>query len=268
MKKIFLFSALVASLSFMSCDEDAPKNTISPNSVITGFPSKSIGQNFLTNVTSATFDVPVNLISYVNDTYPATDITLQISVDPSSTAIAGTNTAVDNYAPLASNTVTIKAGSSSASFPITCHPSTFDPFAPRKLVLNISAVNTNNAIIGDQFKQVVITLQGVCPSALAGNYVWITSTATRPAPITEVAVGKYSCAHLPPFTAAYSWEFVDVCNQLTMTGKWTFESSNPITGTPPPMPKGTVLPNGNLSWTGLNVGGTSVSNRSFILTKI
>ena len=258
MKKLFLL-IVISSLAFVSCDDEDVK-LAGPNSTIVGFPTPAYSENFLTNIPNATFKIPVNLISYANETFP-TDVVLKIEVDPSSTAVAGTN-----FETPASNIVTIPAGSNSASFELKVFPTTFDPFAAKKVVFKITSVNSNNGIIGQQFEKVAITLQGVCPSFLAGNYT-LSSPAGAPSVVTRVGEGKYRASRMAFFNATYWFEFSDVCDNLTITN-WEYQGSNPISGTPPPLPRGVKLPGGNLSFSGVNVGGTSVANRSFTMTKI
>ncbi len=163
MKKVILLFSAVALL-FVGCSEGDEVGTFGATDTIVGFSAKSYAVNFGTNLESSTLNVPVNLISYANETFPE-DVTMVWSVDDSSTAVAG----VDYDLP-ADNSVTLLSGITSKSFEVNVHPIVFDPEAPKTLVLNMTTVSTDNALIGDQYKQVTITLQGVCVSFLEGDY--------------------------------------------------------------------------------------------------
>lgn len=165
MKKIFLLG-LVASLALFSCSEDDSKFPVAgPNSTIVGFPNKAVTENFKTNLATANLNVAVHLISYANETFPSADITSTWSVDASSTAIAG----VDYDTVGTNNSVTIGAGKNVGFIPFTVYPIVYDAFNPKKLVLNLNTTSATG-IIGSQYKQVTVTLQGVCVSDIGGAY--------------------------------------------------------------------------------------------------
>ena len=162
MKKAILLSAVFA-LFFVNCSEDEGDiDTFGPNTTIVGF-ADDFTSNQGTNIDDAIITVPVDLISYANETLPTSDVTVQYEVDASSTAVAGVDYDVPTNA-----SVTIPAGSTVATFPITIHPSAFDPESPRTLVLNLTSAS--NAVVGLQYSQITITLQGVCVSELEGVY--------------------------------------------------------------------------------------------------
>jgi hypothetical protein len=163
MKKVILLFSAVALL-FVGCSEGEEVGTFGATDTIVGFSAKEYSVNFGTNLESSTLKVPVNLISYANEQFP-NDVTMVWSVDATSTAVAGVD-----YALPASTSVTITNGTTTDNFEVTVYPIVFDPNAPKKLVLNMTTVSTDNAVIGDQYKQVTITLQGVCVSFLEGDY--------------------------------------------------------------------------------------------------
>lgn len=251
MKKLTLFTVLF-SLFFIGCSDDDEVGTFGPTQAIVGFPQTSIAKNFLTDVPSQQFTVPVGLITYPNETLPGA-LSVQWSVDPSSTAIPGVE-----YDIVASNSITIPAGSSIVNIPFVAYPTTLDPDVPKTLVLNVTS---NNAIVGAQYKKVVITLQGVCPSNLEGTYFINYTTGPVYSEVSSIGNGMYRASYMPTFASTYWFEFSDVCNVLTITN---FEfAANPASGT------GVVLPNGDLAFSGVNVAGVSwYVNRSWTLRKL
>lgn len=234
MKKIFLLSA-VLTLVFTSCDKGDEVGTFGANNTIVGFPD-NFSKSFFTNVSTGELLVPTTLVSYVNETYPS-DVTINWSVDPSSTAVAG----VDYDLPT-STTVTIPSGSTTANIPFTVHPNVFDPSDPKKLVLRMNTVATGNALVGEQFRLVTITLQGVCVSDIGGNYSTstlrvnngaiytfanevITPTAPGGSEYITTYVGPYYCTgqapgsantvNLPAGTVA-GYVFTDICDTMQL----------------------------------------------------
>jgi len=169
MKKVILLSAIF-SLLFVSCNnDDEGIDVYGPNNTIVGF-TDSYSSNFGTNVENSTLSVPVNLIAYEDETLPTEDVTVQYTIDASSTAVAGLD-----YDVPSNESVVLPAGSTVGFIPVTVHPNVFDPGAPKVLVFNLTTVTSNNAIVGFQYKQVTVTLQGVCISELAGEYSTVTT---------------------------------------------------------------------------------------------
>lgn len=152
----------------IGCDDDDVR-TAGPNETIVGF-TTGFNPNYRVDLETAVMNVPVNLISYQNETFPD-DVTVQISVNPESTAEAGVH-----YETFA-NSVTVPSGSTVAFLPVTVKPIEFDPNDPTTLVLDMTTVTTENAVIGMQYQKLVISLQGICVSSLGGNYA---TSAFRP----------------------------------------------------------------------------------------
>lgn len=251
MKKLTLL-AIVFSLFFIGCSDDEEVGTFGPNQTIVGFPETAITKSFLTDVVSSEITVPVGLISYANETLPGA-VTVQWSVDASSTAVEGVE-----YDIISANSVTIPAGGTVNSIPFRVYPTTFDPDAPKTIVLNMTSTS---ALVGSQYKQVVITLQGVCPSNLVATYrLTYASGAQAFCTVTSTGDGTYYSNTTPGWlTGVYWFEFSDVCGALTATG-WQFQAGNAMSGT------GTVLANGNLAFN-LTIAGV-YSNRNYTLTRL
>lgn len=108
---------------------------------------------------------PIDLIGGSNGTPSDSNISVQFSVDASSTALPGTDYTID----VTGNQVTIPAGSDFALLPLTIKPITLPGNTPKTIVINLTQVASNNATISDSNKQITITI-AKCESALAGNY--------------------------------------------------------------------------------------------------
>lgn len=161
MKKLLLLA--VMSLGLFSCNDDEPQ-TFGPNQTIVGFAEESVSNSFLTDVNDAPLNVPISLIGFANETLPG-DVVVNWEVDASSTAVAGVE-----YTISGSQSAVISAGNTTGTANFEVYPTTFNPSAPKTIVINLTTVPSNNAIVGEQYKQVVVTLQGVCNSQLQGNY--------------------------------------------------------------------------------------------------
>lgn len=166
MKKLLLLPIFLVTL--FSCNSDDPLAT-GPNQTIVGFSSDTYTQNFSTELETATLKVPINLIGYANEEYPS-DVVVTYAIKDESTAVDG----VEYTAP-AVLTGTLESGSSADYIEIPVMPDTFDPENPKVLVLELLSVTSGNSIIGANNKEVVVTLQGVCPSALQGLYATSTT---------------------------------------------------------------------------------------------
>lgn len=230
MKKLLLLTVL--SLGFISCNDDEPQ-AFGPNQTIVGFADDASTSSYLTDVTSEALNVPISLIGFANETLPG-EVVVSWSIDPSSTAVAGVE-----YVISGSQTAVISAGNTTGTANFTVYPTTLNPTTPKTIVINLTTVVSNNAIVGDQYKQIVVTLQGVCNSQLQGNYtnstfrpsngntytfadeVWTKNGGTI-ADYTANHVGQYfgatqtagsaGTAQLAPAVALFF--FSDVCDQI------------------------------------------------------
>lgn len=162
MKKLLLIPIL--SLLLVSCNDDDPQ-VFGPTQNIVGFDTEKTSRSFLTDQTSGTISIPVDLIAFPNDVLPDSDISMTYTIESTSTATAGVE-----YLTPANNQVSITAGNTVGYINLDVVPTTFDPFAPKTVVLKLSTVSSSNAIIGEQYKMIEVTLQGVCNSQLQGSY--------------------------------------------------------------------------------------------------
>ena len=90
---------------------------------------------------------PINLIGGSNGTTSSENINISFALDPSSTAIAGTD-----YTINATGSLTIPAGADFVQLPITVNPAALPGNVPKTIVINLSQVNSGNAVISDDKK--------------------------------------------------------------------------------------------------------------------
>lgn len=232
MKKI-LFLSILALTSLISCDQDEPLQT-GPNATIIGFAKSSVVTANFTDVATEELTIPLSYVSYQNETIPSDDVTVTWEID------AANSTAVEGFEfdfTSTSKQITIAGGQTVAVLPITGYPINYDVNNATKLVLKLTAVNSNNAIIGSQYSTVELTFRGVCPSNLAGNYdVVVTIIAGNglgnvynlPGEvIAEIGNAQYAGNSIGPYNSrglisagaqipGVGLIFDDICNNITL----------------------------------------------------
>ena len=196
------------------------------------------------------------------------DVTATFSVDvANSTAIAGVHYEAFTQSSIVINSSTNMLASMNLNV-ITdgiVPPLAESPY----LILNIDSVSGGgNVLINGRANQIKITINYLCFSDLAGEYVINYTTGPQPINIVETAAGVYEVDVFPLFTTPYYWTLEDVCGVLTITD-WQFQASNPLSGATTPMPTGTVDPvTGDITFTGVTVAGAGYDNQSWTLIKV
>jgi len=266
MKKIKLFLVLsIGSLLSVSClvDDDVDQLGGGDSAAI-GFESASLSPNFVTDGQDYPYVIPVNVVGGNKGLPSNSEVTVSWEFASTSTATQGLEFEFDSPA----RTVVLPAGSFSTGIPITVLSENLVVGDDKTVVINLTSVVSNEGVVlATNHKTVVVNLVGACFSDLAGQYYWNYTSGPVVFTVTEISPGFYSGTQFPFFLAAYSFRFTDVCDVLTMT-TWQFQADNPLYGTNSPMPVGTVLPNGDLRFTGINVTGTTVSNQSITAYKV
>ncbi|MES2864314.1 MAG: hypothetical protein V4666_09375 [Bacteroidota bacterium] len=163
LKKISL--ALFSIALLFSCVKDDVEDFKS-GTYIVGFKSSASSYIYTgADTDPAHITEPIDLIGGGDGTPSDSNITVQFSVDASSTAIAGTDYTID----VTGNQVTIPAGSDFTLLPMTINPVVLPGNTPKTIVINLTQVSSNNATISDADKQITITI-AKCESNLAGDY--------------------------------------------------------------------------------------------------
>jgi len=257
MKKTkILFIAIVGSLLGVSClvDDDAPKQEFTQTPFAIGFKNSSYSAAFFTDAGDVDYKLNVDLIGGMNNTTTPAQ-SFQFEIDPSSTAIAGTEYEIVT----ANNTGSIAAATDFGSIDFIIKTANLSTSSTSTIVVNL--ISNVGGIVSATKSQATITLAGLCNSVLAGDYIWEPGNFDTPSTVTQVGPGLYRASYTPPFSGTFWFEFQDICNVLTVTD-FEFQASNPMAGT------GTVLPSGDLSFTGVSVGGVPwYTSEDWVLVK-
>lgn len=163
LKKISL--ALFSIVLLFSCVKDDVEDFKSGANIV-GFKRSSSSYIYTTSdVNPVQISEAIDLIGGADGTPSGSPITIQFSVDPTSTAIQGTDYTINTTG----NQVTIPAGSDFVLLPITVNPSVLPGNLPRTIKINLTQASGTNATVSDADKQITITI-AKCESNLAGNY--------------------------------------------------------------------------------------------------
>ncbi|WP_298903641.1 hypothetical protein [uncultured Psychroserpens sp.] len=166
MKKFKLLLFAIPLLTF-SClvDDDALQieEDLSNTPFVVGFNNSSAGPAFLTDGQVNLFSENIVLFGG-NDFSTNPSITVNFEVDQSSTAVAGTD--FDFVNP--SQSVTIDADREFAKLDINFYSDVIDVDNPKTLILNITSAT--NGEVADEFRTLVITINGICFSDIGGMY--------------------------------------------------------------------------------------------------
>ncbi|WP_218598440.1 hypothetical protein [Polaribacter sp. NJDZ03] len=214
MKNIKILVLLfISTFAFTSCDAllDDYETDFGKGPVLTQFLNQSITNNFVQDGTGIIYEYEVPIVYQGGDNTPLDeDVTITISVDAdASTATEGVEFS------LTETSFTIPAGSNTAMAKISVNSAKLDHLNPLTAVIQIDSssqtVSENN--------KTIITLQGICPTDLAGDYTYSDGNETN-ATIVENSPGKYTVSRDNNFGTAYSFNFSDVCGKLTVTSTY------------------------------------------------
>ncbi len=276
---------LIATLLNVSCLVDDERQGLEEGFATTpyvvGFKNSTSTTSFLTDGSTQLFEQPVDLISGGNfSNTPEIAVTFQ--VDPSSTAVAGT----DYDFVSGGQTATIPANRDFGTIDINVYTGSIDVANPKTIVLNL--VNSSLGVIGNngteegEFGTVTINLGGVCFSDAAGTFDIMVTRSTGQVynftneVITQIgdalylteSTGRFSSQPggfditAPPNNAARNgFTFTENCGVITIDSQPLGDTfgGNPVSGS------GTVDESGNMVMN-VTVGGDDTYN--VIYTKL
>ncbi|MEZ4803237.1 MAG: hypothetical protein R2797_10730 [Gelidibacter sp.] len=280
MKTIKLISILlIGTLLNVSCIVDDGRQELEEDFATTpyvvGFKNSSSTTSFLTDGSTQLFEQPIDLISGGNFSNTP-EITVAFQVDPSSTAIAGTD-----YDFVSGNgTATIPANRDFGIIGINVYTDNIDVSNPKTIILTL--VNTSLGVIGDngsvegEFETVTINLGGVCFSDAAGTFDIMVTRSTGQVynftneVITQIgdalyltqSTGRFSDQPggfditAPPNNAERNgFTFTENCGVITIDSQPLGDTfgGNPVSGS------GSLDEFGNMTMT-ITVGGDSTYN--------
>jgi hypothetical protein len=207
-----LFLLVMFAVTATSCLDDEVID-FGKGPIITQFSNKTVTNNFLQDGSDAVYEYEVP-IEYRGGAGLALkeEVTITISVD----AAASTATEGKEFS-LPVTSFTIPAGSQQAFAKIMVNSAQLDALNPLTAVLQIES---SSQTVSDSNKT-VITLQAICPSALAGDYVFESARASKVGitiAVVSTGPGTYSVSEDPYFGGVYPIYISDVCGTITVTG--------------------------------------------------
>jgi hypothetical protein len=218
--KIIAFALIICVFAVSCVKDDAEDN--STGAYIVGF-KNSQSSYIYTDEDTAPVQVsePIDLVGGSNGTTSGQDITIPFSVDPSSTAIQGTD-----YTINAAGSLTLESGADFVQLPITINPTVLPGNDPKTIIINLGQPSSG-ATIADDKKTITITI-AKCASDLAGTYNLVVTrvdngvVSTFPNEvITELALGVYETSTTGPYNDLVDdgaprngFIFKDVCQSV------------------------------------------------------
>lgn len=219
MKKIkFILLTILSAGMMVSCIvDDEPQQIeaeLANTPFVVGFNKSEAAPAFVTDGAVYTFSENVVLFGG-NDFSTNPSIAVNFEVDPSSTAVSGTD-----YSFIGgSQSITIPADRDFGTFDINFFSDAIDVDNPKTLILNITS--SSNGVVADSFRTLTITINGICFSDIGGMYSVTTtygfhdflptfSSYTTDVEITALGDGQYSVVDFSgglytvgPYVAAY-----------------------------------------------------------------
>ena len=255
MKAIYKFKFLLLallSLITVSCLDDSVTD-FGKGPVVVQFPASELSQNFLQDGSGTVYDFEIPVQYFGGDNTPLSkDVTLTVGINSELT------TATEGFEfSLSETSFIIPAGSNSAMVSLKVNSANLDSSDPKIVALEIldssESASNNRGII-------LLTLQGICPSNLAGSYAY-TAGNGKDVTITETGTGTYSVSNDNAFGGNYPIYISDLCGTLTITGGYLADNFGiPVSGS------GSVSEDGNTITLIYTVDGY-FSNRTMVMEK-
>jgi len=145
MKNFKLMTAMImTALLAVSCIvDDEVDNGFAETPRVVGFPSPFASVAYFEDLGAIQREFPVNLIGGGNGSVSSTPITVNFTVDPSSTATEGVEFDFVN----ATNSIVIAPGATFANIPISVNTASLNPTMKTTLTLNLSSVNEAGSVV-------------------------------------------------------------------------------------------------------------------------
>jgi len=223
MKNIILkLTLLLAGFIFITGCLDQERVDFGKGPKVVQFQKASETKSFVQKGTGELTDYNVVIQSFGGDNMPTTEaITVTVAVAASSEAKDGVEVTIPT------KTITIPAGSTSANLLVKVNADKLTVGTPKKLVLEIVSASQT---VSNGKEKMTATLQAICESKLAGEYVYTNGTKL-PATITSTGVGTYKVSRDNAYQSAYYFNFSDNCGKLTVTGSYLTDAGYPANGT-------------------------------------
>ncbi|GLB48823.1 hypothetical protein [Neptunitalea lumnitzerae] len=242
MKKLkFYLVGLLAAASMTSCLLDDEVDPYTQNmDYIVGFDEATSTLSYFADEGVVTYYYPISLKGSKDGGTFDQDITLDLSVDPTSSAQSGVE-----YS-FAANQVVLEAGSDYVLLPVDIHTGAFNSEMPTELVINIST-NTEDTVVAAAYSSLTITFVGCISTIQEGEYLITFGSSSSQYvgqsyydDVTMVDVNTFMTTETPPFMpganyqpsfSTWGFEFTDVCGDLTVPTQNLFDYySNEVYG--------------------------------------
>lgn len=233
MKKFkFYLIGLLAAANMTSCLVDDEVDSYTQNmDYIVGFDQATATLSYFEDEGVVTKYYPISLKGSKDDLTYDKDIDITVSVDPSSTAVQGTE-----Y-EFSVTTVTMAAGTDYILLPVDVYTGSFNTEMPTTLVINI-ATDTEDTVVAAAYSTLTIQFVGCISQIQTGSYTaTFGSQSTLYAGlsysenISNVGINTFKTSHTPPYLGSYEspaglqygFEFTDVCGDLTVPSQYLFD---------------------------------------------
>lgn len=237
LSKIILFLFLGTFILFTSCERDDSNvegDSIDTGSTIIGWNDASQTLSYFTNIGVLNNTYAVNVLGGGDGSPTTSDISVSVSVDPSSTAIAG-----QEYS-LPSSGITIPAGGTFANVPVDINTGGFNATSPTFLLLNIETT-ANGTVVSSLNSQLKINFVG-CKSTI-GDYSYMVTIVREDGlqygPLLENVLEESVNSFLtysvgtwnPPLNAGHGVRFEVICGEILIADQELADMySNAVTG--------------------------------------
>ena len=227
MKKLYtLFAVALAAVAMTSCFDDPGTETFFSGNQVEFADAKlpnGLTETYVRATTTQTdiAEIGLNRVS----TSASGAITVNIEVDPSSTAVEGV------HYSLSGNSATIAAGEFVGSFPVTVLTGNIDPSESPALVLNISSAT--GADIASNYGSITLNIRVVCPSDISEETdTWDATSSSRfgtfnaTVSVTPLGAGQYVISDVSAglyaafgFSTTQEAIYSDNCNAVTFVAR-------------------------------------------------
>lgn len=226
MKKFLTLAIACAALISCTDDDIRTEHQLDSGPKVIGFNSSFESVAYFEDLGAVERNFPVNIIGTGNGQLSSSDITVTYEVDPSSTAVEGTEyDFIDT-----SGMVTIPAGSSFGMFPLLVNTGQLDPVQKTELVLNLTS-STGNTTVGAQYSTLRIVFVGcqtqIATAGVPGDFsvlierndgaAW--SWASETVSLVDIntlkttTTGGWAAGTIAP---DQGYNFIDICGDITV----------------------------------------------------
>lgn len=229
-----ILSALALSFLTVSCLVDDETVDFGQGPYIIGFKNAVAVESYFTDEGTITKQYPVDVLGGSDGSLIKQDITVTYEIDPASTATEG----VEFDFVTTGGSLTIPAGRTFVNFPLKINTGNFNSTEKTELILNLTATDSNNAVVSALNNTLSITFVG-CLSTL-DDFTYIVTTVRGDGAVvtnaisqtlTQVDVNTFrtpSVGAFGPLSAGGSlvppanydgYIFSDICGEITVNSQ-------------------------------------------------